>query len=462
VRLWPRIISGLILDRTKSLDSLVTLSDPLANFLPGPNGLVLRLHYEVRSIIQERVRQKGLEADCRKIAATIICGAYPSPESTSCWPSCEQLLLLIWFLASWDDHGKGHDMGLLIACTLGAQTLLSRAYFEGANELVLEILPLQEECLGSDHAEVLRCKYQLARIRNAQGLLDEAEQLFRQVYTTRERTLGPTHRHTINAMQGVADIRRTRENFDEAEALYKCAIAYTQDIRGIDDSLIAMNNLALIYEMQYRYGEAKGLYEKALSALEEMQGGRGQDVLAAMTNLARCYHGLGLFDQAEPLFNRTIAVREQDYGNDHPATLNVYVLLAEMYDIQGRFFEAADLLGRVSDSRAEHLGVNHPKFLEVDELLGLVCGNYADIVQGDLDRAEKCYKRVLSSREKQFDNDHRKMVEITRVIESLNENRAQQNGKALGQSTAEMNHENQPTKDHPHAEIAQQLQSSTV
>ena len=163
---------------------------------------------------------------------------------------------------------------------------------------------------------------QLARIRSEQGLLDEAEQLYQQTYATRERTIGPTHKHTLNATQGVADVCRERRDFDEA--------VWIQDTRGYSESLVAINDLALTYEMQRRYNDARILYEEALAGLEERRGEHDQYLLTTIANLAACYHSLGLYDQAEPLFKRAIATREQDFGSDHPATLNVYVLLGEM------------------------------------------------------------------------------------------------------------------------------------
>jgi len=96
-----------------------------------------------------------------------------------------------------------------------------------------------------------------------------------------------------------------------------------------------------------------------------------------------------------------LAVWEQDFGNDHPATLN------------------ADLFKRVCDSTAETLGTSHPKFLQAYELLGIVYGNYAE-VQGNLESAEKCYKRGLCSKEKQFDENHPRMVKISVILERLN------------------------------------------
>ena len=95
-------------------------------------------------------------------------------------------------------------------------------------------------------------------------------------------------------------------------------------------------------------------------------------------------------------------------------------------------------------------------------MLGLVYGKYAEIVQGDLDRAEKCYMQVLYSREKQYEKNHIKMVGITRAVESLNEKRAKQIGRAEILSISRMDHDNRPMEGDPDAEIAQHLESVSV
>lgn len=464
IKLWPRTISRLILDRAKFLDAIQILDNALVEFRPDPNGATLRFYDEVQSIVQKRVRQKGLEPFCRKFAATIICDAYlrtENPERASCWPLCEELLPHIWCLATWDDPRKGLDVDLLTACRIGSQSLLSRGRFDEASELIAEVLPLQEDNFGLEDIEILRSNFQLARIRSHQGLIDEAEQLYRQVYATSEKSLGPTHRHTLNAMQGVADACRDGEKFEEAEALYKRAMTAIEVTRGYGDSLVAMNNLALTYNLQCRYNEAKTLYEEALAGLEEQRGERDRDVLATMANLGSCYDHLGLFNQAEALYKRALAVWEQDFGNEHPATLNIYVLLGEMYHVQGNLYEAADLMKRVCDSRAKTLGIDHPKFLQTYELLGIIYGNDAE-GEGNIESAGKRYKRVLISREKQFDKNHPKMVEILVILERLNKKQYAKDDEAVGQPSAETDCEKQPVKVQADEHISIQLKSLDV
>jgi len=74
-------------------------------------------------------------------------------------------------------------------------------------------------------------------------------------------------------------------------------------------------------------------------------------------------------------------------------------------------------------------------------------------VQGNLESAEKCYKRGLCSREK-----HPRMVKISVILECLNKKRPQDD-KAAGQPSAETDCEKQPVKDQSDEQISLQLES---
>ncbi len=79
-------------------------------------------------------------------------------------------------------------------------------------------------------------------------------------------------------------------------------------------------------------------------------------------------------------------------------------------------------------------------------------------MQGNLESAEKCYKRDLCSREKQFDENHPRMVKISVILERLNKKRPQDD-KAAGQPSVETDCEKQPVKDQSDEQISLQLES---
>jgi tetratricopeptide (TPR) repeat protein len=78
-----------------------------------------------------------------------------------------------------------------------------------------------------------------------------------------------------------------------------------------------LNNLALVYERQGKYGEAEGLYQRALAIREKALGRDHPDVAQTLHNLANVYLSQGKYGEAEGLYQRALAIREKALGRDH-------------------------------------------------------------------------------------------------------------------------------------------------
>ena len=56
---------------------------------------------------------------------------------------------------------------------------------------------------------------------------------------------------------------------------------------------VALNNLAVVYQAQGQYGEAEGLFKRALAIREQALGASHLDVARTLNNLAVVYHDQG-------------------------------------------------------------------------------------------------------------------------------------------------------------------------
>ncbi|MCP4347468.1 MAG: tetratricopeptide repeat protein, partial [Desulfobacterales bacterium] len=83
-------------------------------------------------------------------------------------------------------------------------------------------------------------------------------------------------------------------------------------------TLTSMNNLALLYELQGRYGEAEPLCKAALQLSENVLGKEHPDTLTSMNNLAGLYESQGRYGEAEPLYKAALQLRENVLGKEHP------------------------------------------------------------------------------------------------------------------------------------------------
>ncbi len=67
----------------------------------------------------------------------------------------------------------------------------------------------------------------------------------------------------------------------------------------------------------------------------------------SINNLALLYQHQGRYGEAEPLFKRALEAQERLLGREHPNTLLSVNNLAVLYEVQGRHGEAAPLMLRV-------------------------------------------------------------------------------------------------------------------
>ena len=80
---------------------------------------------------------------------------------------------------------------------------------------------------------------------------------------------------------------------------------------GHPAAAVALNNLAGIYRLQERFGEAEELLERALAIYEEKLGPGRVEVAQALGNLAALYRAQGRDEEAGPLLERARLIREK-------------------------------------------------------------------------------------------------------------------------------------------------------
>src|SRR5215813_7612663 len=71
------------------------------------------------------------------------------------------------------------------------------------------------------------------------------------------------------------------------------------------DTAASLNNLALLYVLQGKYGEAEPLYKRALAIRERRLGADHPDTATSLHNLAELYRSQGKYEEAEPLYRAT-------------------------------------------------------------------------------------------------------------------------------------------------------------
>ena len=227
--------------------------------------------------------------------------------------------------------------------------------------------------------------------------------LAQQAQAYAEEQLGAEHPSTLTSLNNLAFLYKLQGRYGEAEPLLQHVLTARERVLGAEhpDTLASLNNLAVVYQIQGRYGEAELLYQDVLATSERVLGAEHPDTLTSLSNLADFYKSQGRYGEAEPLYQRALTPSERVLGAEHPDTLSNLNNLAHLYESQGRYGEAEPLYQRALATRERVLGAEHP-----DTLTSL--NNLAHLYesQGRYGEAEPLYQRALATRERVLGAEH--------------------------------------------------------
>lgn len=121
-------------------------------------------------------------------------------------------------------------------------------------------------------------------------------------------------------------------------------------------TLRALNDIAVIHQLQGDLNKALPLALQAAGGLEQAAGPDHPETLNALANLAQLHVQLGRHAEAEPLLRRVYNGRERTLGLRHEATLNGLLELAAFLKGRQRLKEIAPLLERGATAAREAIG----------------------------------------------------------------------------------------------------------
>ena len=164
-----------------------------------------------------------------------------------------------------------------------------------------------------------------------------------------------------NLMQ-LASLYELQKRYGEAESLYLQALELRQRLLGEahPDVATSLSNLAGLYWSQRRYGEAESLYLQALELRQRLLGEEHPDVATSLNNLAGLYWSQGRYEEAESLYLQDIELSQRLLGEEHPDVATSLNNLAGLYWSQGRYEEAESLYLQSLVRSRRLLGEEHP------------------------------------------------------------------------------------------------------
>jgi serine/threonine protein kinase/Tfp pilus assembly protein PilF len=280
--------------------------------------------------------------------------------------------------------------------TFAALSFLAMVYWDQgqlakAEPLSQEALEGQRRLLGDRHPATLLTMKELAYYYGQQGRYAQAEALANEALEGCRKYLGDDHAHTLSALFGRATIYRFQGQHAKAEPLFKQLLErWPEDTLGAHPWRFAvLHNLGNSYYEQARYAEAEPLLTQALEGLRKVLGNDDGCTLIAVNDLALLYRAQGRLDREEALMRELLRHHRDQDNSAHGvfpllatrldpnwlATTDVPARLGENLIKQGKYAEAEPLLREcltVGEQKptADPLGRSQTQILLGASLLG--------------------------------------------------------------------------------------------
>ncbi|MFN6154366.1 MAG: tetratricopeptide repeat protein [Dolichospermum sp.] len=264
----------------------------------------------------------------------------------------------------------------------------------GANSSKLETLYSQ---LGNLYSE---------RVQSGKSADRERELALSQKYLNQAIVLQTQFQQQdalANSLNNLAVLYEYQGRYNDAKPLYLQSLDIWKRQLGDDHPAVAtsLNNLAGLYEYQGRYNDAEPLYLQSLDIRKRQLGDDHPDVATSLNNLAGLYESQGRYNDAEPLYLQSLDIRKRQLGDDHPFVASSLNNLALLYESQGRYNDAEPLYLQSLDISKRQLGDDHPFVASSLNNLALLYES-----QGKYSEAEDLAQQALVIYQNRLGNEH--------------------------------------------------------
>ena len=258
------------------------------------------------------------------------------------------------------DDGSLDDQPIVEArlrYTIGRAYLELGLYPEAEPHLEHSLTLLRENLTEDDHL-TLRTINDLARLRQAQGNLDEAADMLTHAIERSRAAAGPDDELTLTMLSNLAAVRYSQGRLPDAARAFHDTLELLEKTLGPEHrrTLICRANLAVVYQVLGRLDDAGREYRTILDVRRRMLGPDHADTIQAEELLGSLLIATKRYDDADPLLHDALDRRRKNLGPDHPATLKSQATLAHSLTAQARYDEAIPLLRDL----VERQSVIHP------------------------------------------------------------------------------------------------------
>ncbi|MEM9066797.1 MAG: serine/threonine-protein kinase [Planctomycetota bacterium] len=228
-----------------------------------------------------------------------------------------------------------------------ATSLVSLGEVAEGLELQKRALEANQRVLGSDNPATFIGLYRLGDTLRIQGRLDEAEPYCLEALE-RYESLSPTHQGTLFSLQLVARLRDDQGRVEEADLAYRTAWTRQEDALGSTNPLTVATRLdhAFMFLNAGRATDSEQLFLALQASLNSAGASDSPDAVYTGVGLARSVLDQGRVEDAAPLLTDALARSEEVLGPEDRRTIVAVRAMGALHEAQGRSTEAVPLYER--------------------------------------------------------------------------------------------------------------------
>jgi len=275
--------------------------------------------------------------------------------------------------------------------TIGRIYLTMGLYDEAAKHLE-RAYATRSRLLVGDHLDVAASLESLGSLSRWRGDLDQAREYLGRCIEIRERALGPYSRPVGDALNALGIVHAMEGDYRGAEDLFVRSRDALEESEGGLAAAKPIGNLANVYALQKRYGEALPLQERILELHREAFGERHLKYGRSLSQVALIHKMMGDTERAEQLLEQVLRIVQEAEGAGHPDVGSVLTELGDVYSLRGRFVESEEALRRALRIHTEALGRETP--LVAEDLLRI---GHAVRGQGRLEEAREYFAESVAT-----------------------------------------------------------------
>jgi eukaryotic-like serine/threonine-protein kinase len=275
----------------------------------------------------------------------------------------------------------------------------SLGQYQDALPLLDESLHLQAQSQDPSRVDTL---LELGRARIGAGELAAAEAPLQEALRIAQRDAGATSVQTGHSLWSLGMLRFEQGRNTEAKGLYIRSLSVLEDSRAPQtDVSAALSDLAKVYVLEQQWVLAKQTHEQALEIDRRVLGDDHPRVAFRLENLAIVAQNMGDLKLAETLYVDALKRQEHIYGDHHPEIAVAKGNYGLLLQREGRLAEAEPLLRSALETKLSLYGPSH-------FMVGYSRVSLAILLhdKGDLAASENEFRQALAIYDKSLPANH--------------------------------------------------------